>query len=178
MSKKKIQKCCLVIDASMAAAAGSLEARHPTATRCRDFLIAVKGIGHRMAWSQAVKAEWDAHQSLFAMQWRVTMMNLKKLRPVQDENLEELRKAIKGHSDDQNVVAKMLKDAHLIEAALATDRRIASGDRNARGHFGRLATTLDSRQRLNWVDPVIKGEQAVKWLETGARLERARRLRP
>lgn len=178
MSKKKIRTCCLVIDASIAFAAGTLESRHPTGERCRDFLITVRGVCHRMAWSEAIKAEWDKHQSPFAAQWLVSMMNLQKLRPVKDELSEELRNAIEEHSEDQNVVAIMLKDAHLIEAALATDLRLAARDDTARGHFSRLAATLDSLRRVIWVNPDIDDEQAIDWLENGARPERGRRLKP
>src|SRR5437868_1270443 len=138
MSKKKIRTCCLVIDASIAHAAGTLESRDPTGMHCRDFLMTVRGVCHRMAWSEAIAAEWNEHQSSFAAQWLVCMMNITKLRPVKDELSEELREAIED-SEDPNVVAIMLKDAHLIEAALATDSRLAALDETARGHFSRLA---------------------------------------
>src|SRR5262245_21893189 len=103
MSKKKVATCRLVIDASIAQAVGALKAQHPTAEHCRDFLMSVRGVCHRMAWSPAIKAEWNEHQSLFAAQWLVTMMNLQKLWPVKDEQLGGLREAIEGHSDDRNV---------------------------------------------------------------------------
>jgi hypothetical protein len=131
-----------------------------------------------MAWSQAIKAEWDKHQSRFAAAWLVTMMNLKKLQPVQDEPLEEPRAAIEEHSHDENVVKIMLKDAHLVEAALATDLRLAALDETARGHFSRLAATLASLRRVIWVNPDREDEQAIDWLEEGARPERGRRLKP
>lgn len=176
MSKKRTPSYCLVIDASIAHAAGTLEARHPTAERCRDFLIAVRGVCHHMAWSRAIKAEWDKHESLFATQWRVTMMNLRKLRPVQDEQSDELRQAIEGHSKDENVTALMLKDAHLLEAAFATDQRVASLDDTVRGHFRRLAAALDALRPVMWVNPAVEEEQAIEWLENGAKAKRSSRL--
>ena len=178
MSKKRARTYCLVVDASVARAAGTLKSRHPTGVRCRDFLMAVRGVCHRVAWSEAIKAEWDEHQSLFAGQWRVSMVDLGKLRPVKDEPSEELREAIEDHSKDQNVVAILLKDAHLIEAALATDSRLASLDDTVRGHFGRLAAAFDALRRVLWLNPASEGEEAVEWLETGARAERSRLLRP
>jgi len=72
----------------------------------------------------------------------------------------------------------MLKDAHLYEAALATDLRIASWDENSHGHFRRLAATFDPLQRILWVNPVTEGERAVEWLESGAPAQRSRRLKP
>ncbi len=71
----------------------------------------------------------------------------------------------------------MLKDAHLIEAALATDSRIASLDETVRGHFSRLAASFAPLRRIMWVNPVTEGEKAVEWLEAGAKAERARRLK-
>jgi hypothetical protein len=177
MSKKKIRTCCLAVDASVAKAAGPLESRHPTGARCRDFLIALRGVGHRIAWSLAIKAEWDKHQGAFAAQWRTSMTDLKKLIPVADELVQELREAIEGHAEDQSVVAIMLKDAHLIEAALATDSRLSSLDENARGHFSRLAATYSDIRPIIWVNPDVAEERGVEWLEDGAPAERFRRLK-
>ena len=178
MSKRRAPTCCLVVDASIARAAGTLESKDLTGIRCHDFLVAVRAVCHRMAWNEAIKAEWDKHQSRFAAQWLVIMLNLRKLRAVNDEPLEELRETIEAHSKNPNVVAIMLKDALLIEAALATDSRIASLDETVRGHFRRLAATHEPLRRIVWVNPAIEDEQVVEWLEEGARLEPARRLRP
>jgi hypothetical protein len=175
---RRPRTCCLVVDASIAGAAGSLESKDLVAALCHQFLKAVRGIGYRMAWNEAIRGEWDRRKSQFAAAWLVTMVNLRKLRPVPDEPLEELREAIQEHSRDQGVTKKMIKDAHLIEAALAADSRVASSDENARGHFGRLAATHEPLRRIIWVNPAIEDEQAVEWLESGAPLDRTRRLRP
>ena len=177
MSKKKLPTRCLVIDASIAEAAGTSQRSHPNAARCREFLVAVRNICHRMAWSEAIVAEWNKHMRSFAVQWLVSMRNLRKLRPVQRETLQELRQATQEHSKNPNVVQKMLKDVHLVEAALATDLRIATGDDNARGHFSRLAASFAPLQSILWVNPITEGEKAIKWLEQGAPDRRARRLK-
>ncbi len=177
MSKKRSQTYCLAIDASIAQAAGSLESVDPIGICCRDSLVAVRSVCHRLAWSKAIQVEWVEHQSPFAAGWLTSMMDLKKLRPVQDEPSEELRKAIEGHSEDENVVAIMLKDAHLVEAALATDSRIVSLDETPCGHFSRLAARFAPLRTILWVNPVAEGKRAVEWLETGAKAERSRRLK-
>jgi hypothetical protein len=178
MSKKKARTWCFVIDASIARAASSLESRHPTGRNCRDFLIAVRGICHRMAWSEGIKAEWDKHESAFAFQWRLSMMKLNKLRPVKDEMLEDLREAIAAHSEDRNVVEIMVKDAHLIEAAFTTDSRVAALDETVRSHFSRLAATFELLRGVLWVNPATEGEAAIDWLKAGAPAQRARCLKP
>jgi hypothetical protein len=177
MSKKKIERRCLVIDACIVEAAGTVGSGYVTGARCREFLSAVRNLCHRIAWSEAIEAEWNKHQRAFAAQWLVSMRKLRKLRPVREETLEELREAIEEHSKDRNVVNWMLKDAHLFEAALATDLRIASGDENARGHFTRLAATFAPLRQIMWVNPVTEGEKAVKWLEGGAPAKRSRQLK-
>jgi hypothetical protein len=148
MSKKRAQTYCLVIDASVARTCGTMERREPNAEHCRNFLDAVRSVCHRIAWSETITAEWDRHKRDFAARWLVSMRNLRKLRPVQDERLEELRQAIEEHSKDQNVIDKMIKDAHLCEAALATDGRVASLDENARGHFSRLAAAFPALSNI------------------------------
>jgi hypothetical protein len=74
MSKKRIATSSLVVDASVARAAGSLESKHPTGILCRDFLMGVRSVCHRIVWTEAIKVEWDKHDSVFARQWRVSML--------------------------------------------------------------------------------------------------------
>lgn len=176
MSRKRIRTHCLVVDASVARAAGKLEAQHPTGIVCRDFLMTVRGVCHRIAWNQSIKAEWDRHRSGFAADWLVSMMNLKKLRPVRDDPLEELRAAIENCSGEASIATIMRKDAHLIESALATDFRVASLDDVARGHFARLVCSFHQLRRVIWVNPGSQEQGAVEWLELGAPAERSRRL--
>jgi hypothetical protein len=71
MSKKRTPSHCLVTDASVAQAAGSLESKDPPGSLCRDFLVAVRGVCHRIAWTKAISGEWDKHESAFARLWRV-----------------------------------------------------------------------------------------------------------
>jgi hypothetical protein len=130
-----------------------------------------------MVWTEAIKAEWDRHQSKFTAQWLLTMMNLTKLRPAKDELLEKMREAIAEHSTDENVARIMLKDVHLVEAALSTDWRVVSLDEAARGHFRQLAANFHPLQPIIWVNPALEDEQAVDWLERGAPKERSRRLK-
>jgi hypothetical protein len=69
----------LVIDASVAQAAGPESAVHPTAKVCRDFLIAVLDLCHHAVFTEAIVDEWKRHQAGFAPQWRVSMFARKKI---------------------------------------------------------------------------------------------------
>lgn len=176
MSYKTVTSVCFVVDASIARAAGSLESTHPTGTRCRQFLRTLRGVCHRMAWNAAIKAEWDKHQSAFASTWRVSMFNLGKLRTIPDEQSEAFRDAIHAHSTDEGVVAVMLKDAHLVEAAFAADGRVAALDDTVRGHFARLAGTFEDLRAILWANPAAEGDECIGWLEGGAEHVAARCL--
>jgi hypothetical protein len=178
MSHKAVPSVCLVIDASIARAAGSLESTHPTGTRCRQFLQTVRGVCHRMAWNVAIRQEWDKHQSQFARTWLVSMFNLGKLRSVPDDPSEEFRDAIREHAPNDGAREAMLKDAHLAEAAMAGDSRVAALDETVRGHFGRLSPAFPTLCQVVWVNPVLEGQPCIDWLKAGAETEPHRLLQP
>lgn len=70
----------------------------------------------------------------------------------------------------------MLKDAHLIELALASDRRVVSLDDTVRGLFSRAAATIKLLSAVCWVNPVDPNEKASAWLDASAPLDSARML--
>ena len=53
----------LVIDASVARAAGGEDATFPISVYCRDFLQAVLDISHRVVMTPDIRDEWNKHQS-------------------------------------------------------------------------------------------------------------------
>ena len=57
MSDRRIASVCLVIDPSIARAAGGFDSEHPTGMMCRDVLIRVLGICHRMAFGERIKED-------------------------------------------------------------------------------------------------------------------------
>jgi hypothetical protein len=178
MSHKKVPSVCFVIDASIARAAGPPESKHPTGALCREFLQQLRGICHRMAWNDSIKAEWEKHQSNFSKTWFISMLSMRKVRPVPNAADEQFREAISGHSSDAGVVSIMLKDAHLIEAAQASDHRVAALDETVRGHFSRMSATYSSLLQILWVNPVLEGDAYIEWLESGAAEEANRQLHP
>jgi hypothetical protein len=75
----KIRSRLLVVDASIARAAGDVST-HPTSRRCCDFLLAVREICHQIVMIAPIQHEWDKHQSRFARTWRLSMLAKKKLK--------------------------------------------------------------------------------------------------
>ena len=176
MSKKKSRLWCLVIDCSIGHSAGSALSSNIAALRCAEFLASVRNEGFQMAWSNAIEAEWDRHQSAFAGQWLASMMSLKKLRRLAVAESKNLREQVEELCSDAAVISIVLKDCHLIEAARATDSRVASLDDNARGHFARLAQEIESLRAILWVNPTNEDEGAIDWLERGAPAQKKRYL--
>ena len=78
---------------------------------------------------------------------------------VDDDFRERLTKL--GRSPEQR--AAVLKDLHLIEAALQADRIVVSLDENARMLF--QVQELDT---IVWVNPVSEHSRMQSWLEQGA----------
>jgi hypothetical protein len=123
----KVRSRVLVIDASIARASGDTS-RHPTAQNCCEFLEAMLSPCHRMALTPPIQDEWNKHQSRFARTWRTSMMARKKIDIVQAAPEHSLEKRITPAERDKSIAAILEKDHRLIEAALATERRVASLD--------------------------------------------------
>lgn len=77
-----------------------------------------------------------------------------------DEAFRE-RLADLGRNSEQR--AAMLKDLHLVEAALHADRIIVSLDDMARALFH-----IPELNTITWVNPVFEKEQIQSWLREGA----------
>lgn len=166
----------LVIDASIARAAGGIEATFPTSKHCRDFLKATLTICHRMVMTPEIEDEWKAHQSKFARKWRRYMEGKKKIcRPTNTVN-EELRTKLARISVSRTAEAAMLKDIHLIEAALATDKIVVSLDETVRNFFNASAASLGDLKNVLWLNPDKEEEESIAWLENGAKPEKNRRI--
>lgn len=74
----KSPSCRLVVDASVAQAAGGKGARSDVSKSCRDTLQAILDICHRLVLTKEMRREWNKHQSSFARTWRVSMVARKK----------------------------------------------------------------------------------------------------
>jgi hypothetical protein len=171
----KVRSVVLIIDASIAMAAGETS-MHPTSRHCREFLHAVLQVCHRMALTTPIQEEWSRHQSGFARRWRVSMMARKKIEIVEISPHRSLKKRIAGVAPSAAVASVLEKDRPLIEAALATDQRIASLDDRVRKHLKERALSLNELASICWVNPEKTTEGAVAWLERGAPAERTRML--
>ena len=102
------------------------------------------------------------------------MMRLRKVRTIvlAASGLDEV---IERHTVDEGVKAILVKDQHLLEAALGSDTRILSLDATARFHFAELAGKVDFLKKIHWVNPE-RDDDVFRWLEDGAPDDKKKRL--
>jgi hypothetical protein len=65
---------------------------------------------------------------------------------------------------------------HLIEAALAAHRLVASQDEHAREAFRAVADSVATLRAIVWVNPTLRQETPVAWLRNGAIADARRQL--
>lgn len=171
----KVRSRILVIDASVARASGQTS-MHPTSRYCREFLQNVLDICHRTVMTVPIREEWDKHQSRFARLWRLSMVARKKLSFIEITEQMSLEDRIIRATSDSFLRAMMEKDRHLIEAALASEHRVASLDDRIRVQFVTHGFELAEIQTICWLNPSLPEEEAVKWLRAGAPADRHRTL--
>jgi len=166
----------LVIDASVACAAGGEDATYPRSVYCRDFLEAVLDISHRVVMTPHIRDEWNKHQSKFARIWLRRMVEKNKLCPYHiavDNDLWCQVEAIAASDKEREI---MVKDLRLVEAAIATDRTVISLDNKVRECFAKVAVQVDELKDIIWVNPAQIAEKPLNWLQNGAEPEIERSL--
>ncbi len=96
------------------------------------------------------------------------MVARKKLIALNIGENSDIREEIEGKEIPQSKKDAMLKDCHLVEAALGTDRRIVSLDDTARILFAGLSDNVADMRDILWVDPdQNEKQQVIAWLECG-----------
>jgi hypothetical protein len=166
----------LVLDASVGASAASSPVPGACAEVCRETLLAV-GQLHRIVFSQEGWEEWNRHESRFAGQWRRQMVARRKVIFLAEEAVNEaFREALSQVSLPDRARRALVKDAHLAEAANATDRIIISRDEKVRSYFLSVCSEVHLLKEILWANPEIETEEVVTWIRAGARMERRRKL--
>lgn len=150
----------LVIDASVARAAGFSEQAVSSATR--QFLNSVLDICHRMALTEPIREEWRRHQSKFTERWRLSMYARRKIVLLPNNEDAGLTARLQNANQPQDRQST-LKDIPLILAARQADGIVVSRDDNARMLF-----QVRELRDIMWVNPVPEPDRVKEWLEDGA----------
>ena len=167
---------CLVIDTDIARSAGGLDALEGRSKSCRDFLTAVLETDHKVVTTEATRIEWHKHQSRFTKTWFVSMIARRKVCWIEAPADEELREKVVHAATSEKKRDAMLKDIHLLEAALPTDKIVISMDETVRHCFREIAQVVSILKPIVWVNPCIHAEISITWLKNGAIVEKERQL--
>jgi hypothetical protein len=171
------ERAHLVIDASVARAAGGEGAEHPTSRHCRDFLGAVLRICNHTVLTAAGLAEWKKHRSRFARLWLASMFAKRKVDAAGVGMDAALRGKILDTAASEKEREAMAKDLHLLDAALKTDRIVVSLDDEALGIFARTSGRVGEIREIVWINPAKAAEGVIEWLEGDTPAEEGRKLR-
>ena len=169
----------LVVNASIARAAGGVEATASVSVNCTEFLETFRDeCSHRVVMTPELSEEWDENQSKFAATWLRSMIARKRFDYVDPPVNQALRDEIEGTATSENEIEDMQKDFHLLEAARATDQAIISLDETVRGLFARATQRVGEIRDIVWVNPErMEEEEPIEWLKNGAPTEDHRKLR-
>lgn len=139
-----------VVDACIARSAG--ESDDVTSTACRQVLLELRAICHRVVVGAELSAEYHRHMSRFFRKWLSSMAQKSKIVEVSGIDAG-LNRAITRSlpSGEDRVQAR--KDLHLVDSALKTDRLVISRDGRAKDLFSAVANEEARLRRIAWVDP-------------------------
>ncbi len=168
----------IVIDADIMRSAGT--SQHPHSSNARKLLDAVWDAGHRMVQCAPLKQEHDRHQGRYASLWRTKMISKKRWVHWKHEENTDLRRILVEAfpAGSQARDREVLKDAHLLEAAAATDKRIVSKDATARNLFRLACPNLIAHKAILWGDLTGAPAKVIQWVEDGCAERKDFRLCP
>ncbi len=157
---KAKQSKLLVVDASVARSAGETE--HPVSACCRESLLAILSICHRVVLTEAIRQEWHRHASKFTRKWLVSMYAKKKVPSCKEVQLNCVNNACEGLSSGEQEALR--KDLCLIEAACAADGIIVTRDDVIQRIWEKCRRQLGVPKPIRWINPVTDGVQALEQL--------------
>lgn len=172
------QSFVIVVDSSVAMAFGGPKGTYPVSKNCRDFCFTMLHVCHRVILTPDIKEEWKRHASSFASKWLSAMVARGKFSYLDEGAVHnpQLRQDIRAFAVSEHDWEAMDKDCRLLEASLATDKRIASLDEDARKRFARVSQSVGVIKAIVWVNPSHDPAAKIEWLESGAPDRRELRL--
>ena len=168
----------LVVNASVARAAGGVEATASVSISCTEFLETFRDeCPHHVVMTPELSEEWDENQSKFAATWLRSMIARKRFDYEDPPVNQALRDEIEGTATRETEIEVMRKDFHLLEAARSTDQAIISLDETVRGLFARAVQHVGEIRDIVWVNPErTEEEEPIEWLKNGAPPDDHRKL--
>lgn len=169
MGVTRVGRRSLVIDACVARSCGD---GCNAAAACTRFLDAVLASGLRMVMTTPLQEEWAEHANGYALSWLYAMETRRRLDRIKCRQNPRLRKSMKRIARDPGVLGIVMKDVFLVEAALQTDKTVASLDDEARYHFAHISHYIGVLARVIWVNPATQSDSVITWVQQGAARDR------
>lgn len=166
----------IVVNASVARAAGGERAIFPTSRNCRDFLAEILNLGHFVIMTTEIRKEWNKHCSLYSLSWLAVMTKRRKQIILPNVENDELRQKIITNAPDNGSRKAMIEDIILIEAAMCSDNTIASLDETVRKKYKKISIKVTEIGQIIWVNPDKEDEKPIIWLRQGANPDEERKL--
>ncbi|MDE0469582.1 MAG: hypothetical protein OYL97_21250 [Candidatus Poribacteria bacterium] len=168
----------LVVNASVARAAGGKGATASVSINCTEFLETFRDeCPHHIVMTSELSEEWNAHQSNFAARWLKSMIARKRFDYITPPQDTALSNKIDTTTTRERDIEALRKDFHLLQAALATDQTIISLDETIRQLFKQASQQVSEIRDIIWVNPNrTTAEQPITWLQNGAPPEPHRQL--
>lgn len=165
-----------VVDTCVSRAAGGEQAAHPTSQHSRAFLRLLQDGGHSVAFDAEGLDEWKQHRSRFAYTWLSAMYARKRVVRIQKETGEHVRAQLAGVADlEQHHRRAIDKDAHIVGAAMSSDRMLASIDDRLLKALLTVLTVCGSMtciRGLVWIDVLRYCDELAAWVGVGAPLKK------
>ena len=165
----------LVVDASVAIQASDT-ALNERSRACHAFLETMRHVGHRVVMSREIQDEWQARPNKYSTKWLAEMIKKNRYVFIRTIGFISLEATINEVISEETIRNLVQEDRHLLAAALASDRRVASSDKRVRDHLKTYIKYLGDVGSICWVNPTIEQENAKEWLSNGAPEEAHRRL--
>lgn len=174
MKPKQTRPRLLVIDSDVVATATGNE--NPRSIICLQTLNMVQQMRHRVLLTPSIKTEWDNRLPRIAARW-LTQMKSRRLIEWRDEEPDcGVAGALQRLDVTDDILTIMLKDKHLLEAALTADYTVLSMDETAYYHFYAATATIKQIRLVMWANPERTADETINWLANGARPEKVRRI--
>lgn len=166
----------LVIDASIARAAGPEDSIAPKSIYCRRFLLEIRKCGHYIIMTHNINNEWNKHQSSFARSWLVSMVSRKQRIFINKSRNEELRQRVVEVVADAAIQEIIMKDIHMVEAAIVKDNLITSLDDRVKHHLQNLTNSIEELRLIIWINPIVSDFDCLRWINEGCKHEESLHL--
>lgn len=158
-----------IIDSDVIASA--TEKQEKRAILCRQLLLTMYDTQHEVLLTPGIRREWENRYPGFAQSWAAKMKQKGLLPEIEQDPDSGLAAQIQALEVTPEVAAIMLKDCHLLEAALVAGKAVFSQDDSAYVHFYDASDKIARLRSIMWANPERPEDACVAWLKPGARQE-------